>query len=142
MALNKLANGHFGLQSDQITYIALDDFDAAGVSVPFPTGDVDTVSGTGTFAASLGFAISTFPAGSSNAGATALQCTPLVLESDASNGGGGIGIAITDGSGQPMNAATQAMLFDIVQDVTPVSVGLDSSVTATVSQTAPTAPGP
>lgn len=150
MALNVLANGHFGLQSDQVTYVELEAFDAAGAPVAFPVGDVDTVSTTGTFAASLGVAIGVMPAGSvdaagvSIAGSPAVVMTPLVLESDVTNAGGGIGISILDGSVPPLPMAPSManMLFDIVQNLAAHSVGLVPANSATTSQPVPVAAGP
>lgn len=141
MPLNVLANGNYGLQSDQITYIHLTAFAAGGGMVPTPTGDVDTVASSGTFAASLTFAVTTFPANAPAPlpGEPAVSATPLVAESDAGNAGGGIGLVITDSAGLPQ-AVTK--LFDIVRDVTAQSVGLDSTTTFTVAQPVPTATGP
>lgn len=130
------------LQSDQVTWMELDDYDASGNVVPFPSGDVDTVATTGTFAASLVVSMDTMPSGAANPGATAVKFVPQVLKSDPSNGGGGIGVSITDSAGQAMNAATQGMLFDIVENVTPQMVGLDPAKTFTQPQSAPTAVGP
>lgn len=145
MPLNVLPNGNYGLQSDQVTFIHLTAFSASGQMVPMPAGDVDTVAATGPFAASLAFAVDVMPAGSvdaagnSVAGEPAVSCTPMVLQSDAVNGGGNIALTITDSSGLTQ---TVTKSFDIVSNVAAVSVGLDDTVSATTSQPAPTAAGP
>jgi hypothetical protein len=146
MALNLLANGHFGIQSDQVTFIHLAAKDAAGNVVALPAGlTFGPVVTTGAFAASMTPAVAVMPAGSVDgagldiSGQPALSLTSLVLNSNASNSGGGIGIDLTNSMGLPM---FDTDLFDIVEDVAAVSVGLDNSNTATVPQTAPTAPGP
>ena len=145
MPLNILPNGNYGLQSDRITYIHLSAFDAGGQMVATPAGDVDTVAASGTFAASLHFTVDVMPATDENgnpvpdAGDPAVKCVPMVSESDAGNSGGNIALIITDSAGL---AQTATKNFDIVRDLTAHSVGLDTSNTATVSQPAPTAPGP
>jgi len=139
MALNILPNGNIGLQSDQVTFIHLSAFSASGAMVPNPSGDVDTVAATGTFAASLAFSVGVMPAGSSDAGDPAVVCTPLVLESDVGNAGGNIGLTITDSAGLTQ---TVTKLFDIVPDVAAVSVGLDTTNSAVTSQPPPAAAGP
>jgi hypothetical protein len=138
MALTTLPNGHLALLSDQVTFIALIAEDAAGGIVPMPAGNVTSVTTTGANAASLNAAIGVMP-GTTTA---AVQLTPLVLESDAGNGGVGIGLAFTDTAGLPVLAATSAILFDIVVDTVPASEGLDFTNTAETPQTPPTAPGP
>jgi hypothetical protein len=148
MALTLLSNGHYALQSDQVTYIMLDAMDAAGAIVPIPAGTTFTAASSGTFAASVVFASSVMPPGSvdgsgnSVAGAPAVSASPTVLESDAGNAGGGIGLVLTDSAGLPMTPASATELFDVVPDVAAVSVGVNNSVTATTPQTPPTAPGP
>jgi hypothetical protein len=139
MALNIGANGNIILQSDQQTFIHFTAFSGAGAMVPVPGGDVDTVAATGTFAASLSFAMGVMPAGDPLAGQPAVVCTPLVLESDPGNAGGNIGLTVTDSAGL-VQAVTK--FFDISPDAAAVRVGLDMTDSAVVSQTAPTAPGP
>jgi hypothetical protein len=141
MALVIGANGNIQLQSDQVTFIHLAAFDAAKGMVPIPAGDVDTVASGGTFAASLAFAITVMPAGDPLAGQPAVSCTPLVLQSNAANAGGGITMVITDTAVPPLTQ-TPTLLFDIVPDVAAVQVGLDTTDSTTVAQTAPTAAGP
>jgi hypothetical protein len=141
MALNILANGNIGLQSDQVTFIHFAAFSASGAMVPLPAGDVDTVATSGTFAASLGVAMGVMPAGDPLAGQLAVVLTPLVLESDAGNAGGNISLVITDTAVPPLTQ-TVTKNFDIVPDVAAVRVGLDTTDSATTAQTAPTAPGP
>lgn len=139
MALNILANGNVGLQSDQITFIHLSAFDAGGNMVPNPSGDVDTVAAGGAFASSLNFAVGVMPTGSSDAGDPAVVCTPMVLESDVTNSGGNITLTITSSAGLTQMATKN---FDIVRNVAAVSVGLDTTNTAVTSQPAPAAAGP
>lgn len=140
MALNVLPNGNIELPNNEVTYIALVTRDAAGTIVPAPSGDVDSVATTGPHAASLGAAVTVMPAGSTNAGAPAISLTPLVVESDAGNSGGSIGLTLTDTAGLPMS--TPGYVFDIVVNLSPATVGLDTTDTATVTQAIPTAPGP
>lgn len=139
MALNILANGNIGLQSDQVTFIHLSAFSASGAMVPNPSGDVDTVVTTGTFAASLAATVDVMPAGEPTAGEPAVKLVPLVQKSDATNNGGNIGLAITDSAGLTQ---TLTKNFDIVLDLAPMSVGLDTSNSATQSQPLPAATGP
>jgi hypothetical protein len=136
--LTTLPNGHLALPSDDVTAIALVALDASGGQVPMPASNVSTVVTTGTFAASLGAAIGVMP-GTTNA---AVILTPLVLESDAGNSGGGIGLTITDTAGLPITTGTTAALFDIVVDATPAAEGLDLTNVVSTPQTAPVAPGP
>jgi hypothetical protein len=132
-------NGHLELVSDQEYDLPLVATDAAGNVVPMPAGNVSTVSTTGQFAASLVATIGTMP-GTSN---PSVHLVCAVLESDAGNNGGGIGLALTDSAGLPIAAATSGALFDIVQDVTPVAEGIDfTGVAATPNPTPPTAAGP
>lgn len=139
MPLTVLSNGHLALQFDQITYVALIDIDSAGNPVPMKAGDVATVATSGANAASVTPAVTTMP-GTSN---PAISFTCNVKESDASNGGVGIGIVLSDSAGLPMTAATSALLFDVVADLTPTAEGLDLTTTATApNPTPPTAPGP
>lgn len=136
--LATLPNGHLAIPSDEVVAIALVTTDAAGTAVPMPAGNVTTVATTGQFAASLGAAIGVMP-GTSN---PAVILTPMVLESDAGNNGGGIGLTLTDSAGLPISSATTAALFDITVDTTPTQEGLDLTNVASTPQTAPTAPGP
>jgi hypothetical protein len=139
MPLNVLPDGHFALQSDQVTYVQLDARDAAGATVPLPAGITFTVTTAGAFAASLGATIGVMPPTATNPGAAAVVLTPLVLESDAGNAGGGISLVLTDSMGLPR---FDTDLFDIVPDLAAVQVTLDNSLTDTTAQPAPAAPGP
>lgn len=120
------------------------DRDAAGDIVPASAGDVDSV--VSSKPASIAMAIGVVPAtnddGTPNphAGGASLECTPLVIESDAGNGGGSIEALVTDTAGLPK---FQAYLFDVVQNLTPTTVGLDlGNGVTTTSQPPPSAPGP
>lgn len=139
MSLNILPNGNIGLQSDQVTFIHLAAFAGGGQMVPLPAGDIDTVSTTGPFAASLGAAVGVMPSDAPHPGEPAVVLTPMVMESDAGNSGGNIGLTITDSAGL---VQTMTKSFDIVPDLAAVSVGLDTTDSATQSQPTPTAPGP
>lgn len=127
------------LRDDQISYIPIVTRDAAGTIVPAAAGDVDSVVSSNP--ASLGMTIGALPAalGAYPAGAVALELTPLVVESDSGNGGGSISAQLTDSAGLPM---TMPYLFDVVQDLSPSTVGLDTTAIATTPQAVPTAPGP
>lgn len=139
-----LANGHFGLQNDTVYYFPLQDLDVNNNIVPAPPGDVVTATATGPHAASLLFSTGTMPAGAPNAGAPAVIGTPMVMVSDATNGGGGIGLQLTDTSGLAENQTTSVALFDIV--VPPpgpaTQEGVDIPGVFTTTQPAPTAAGP
>ena len=141
MPLTVLPNGNWALPSDQVTFIHLEAFTAAGGVVPQPAGDVDTAASSGAFAASLAFAVTVFPptAPAPLAGQPAVSATPLVLESDAGNAGGNIGLVITDSAGLTQQTTKN---FDITVDQTPAGIGVDPVNTFGVPQAPPTAPGP
>jgi len=63
----------------------------------------------------------------------------LVAESDQPNGGGGIGLSITDTANLPME---QSYTFSIVQNLNPAAIDLDTANLTTAPQAIPTAPGP
>lgn len=141
VTLQTAANGHIILLSDQIYDIALVDEDAAGNQVPVPAGDVQTVSATGAFAASLTFSIGTMPGVTPTV--PSLHVVSNVLESDAGNSGGGIGVSLTDTQGLPMAPHLSALLFDISPDLAAATQDVNlGDVNATPNPTPPTAPGP
>jgi hypothetical protein len=120
------------------------DRDAAGDIVPASPADVDSV--VSSMPASVAMAIGVVPAlnddGTPNphAGGPSVECTPMVILSDASNGGGSIEAVVSDSAGL---AKFQTYLFDVVQNLTPTTIGLDlGSGVTTTSQPVPTAPGP
>jgi len=121
------------LRSDQVTTIPIVTRAASGAIVPAPAGDVDSV--VSSRPASLGMAIATLASGQA-----ALVLTPLVLESDAGNGGGSIAAALTDTAGLPMTQASY--LFDISPNPAPATIDLDTAHLTTAPQAPPTAPGP
>ena len=127
------------LLNDQVSFFPIVTRDAAGNVVPAAAGDVDSVVSSNP--TSLGMAIGALPTaqGAYPAGAVALVVTPLVALSNPSNGGGSISAQLTDTAGLPM---AQAYLFDIVADLTPKNVGLDTTVVETTSQAVPAASGP
>jgi hypothetical protein len=127
------------LKSDTTYQIVIVVFNQGGGVVPATPGDVDSVVSANP--TSLGMAVGALaaPAGPYPAGTPTLDLTPLVAESDAGNGGGGIAANLTDTAGLPMS---MPYLFDIVKDLTPGSLGLDTTVIVTTPQPTPTAPGP
>jgi len=134
----------FQLKNNEVKSFPIVDRDAAGDIVSASAADVDSV--VSSKPASVAMVIGVVPAlnddGTPNphAGGPAVVCTPLVILSDASNGGGSIEALVTDSAGLPK---FQAYLFDVVQNLTPVTVGLDlGSGVTTASQATPTAPGP
>jgi hypothetical protein len=139
-----LPNGHFGLQNNMVYYFPLQDEDVNNNIVPAPTGDVVTPVATGAHAASLAFAVGAMPAGSPNPGAPAIVGTPMVVQSDAGNGGGGIGLTLTDTAGLAENTVTSSALFDItVPPPGPATAeGVDFPGVFVVAQPTPAAPGP
>jgi hypothetical protein len=142
VTLPKLPNGHLGLQSDQIYYFPLEGVKADGTFGSLPPGDVVTASSTGDHAASLTWAVTQMPADAPNPGAPALSATPMVAQSDDGNGGGGIGLQMSDTSGLPENQTTASYQFDIIQDQASVSEGIDIDSGWTVAQPTPSNPGP
>jgi hypothetical protein len=139
-----LPNGHFALQSDTVYYFPLQDEDVNNNIVTAPAGDVVTPTATGPHASALAFSMGAMPAGSPTVGAPAILGTPMVKQSDAGNGGGGIGLTLTDTSALAENATTSAALFDvIVPPAGPATMeGVDFPNVFTTTQPIPTAPGP
>ena len=139
-----LPNGHFALENNVVYYFPIQDEDVNNHVVSAPAGDVVTAAGTGPHAASLSWTVGVMPAGAPNPGVPAVIGAALVVESDAGNGGGGIGLMLTDTSGLVENSTTSAALFDIV--VPPpgpaTQEGVDFANIFTASQPTPTAPGP
>jgi hypothetical protein len=118
--------GHFPLTLTSTT--------AAGVTttVPVPAGDVFTATSS---SPSLGVAVANNAAGNQE-----LVITPLVIESDAANAGGGIVVTVTDSNGDVAGELSGADAINIVTvPVVPV-IRLGTPVFTT--QPAPTAPGP
>jgi hypothetical protein len=144
MALVQLPNGHFALNNNQVYWFPLTDRDANGNVVPAPTGDTVSAASGGAHTTSLNFAVGVMPTGSPTAGAAAVSATPMVVESDAGNSGGGISLVLTDTAGLTEDSATKGILFDIV--VPPpgpaATEGIDVTGEFAVSQTTPTSPGP
>lgn len=139
MALVPLPNGHLPLDNNTTYTFHLVAHDASGNLVPRPAGDVDTVTPNGAHAASLGVTV-----GADASGNATVALAPLVVESDAANGGGGIGLTITDSAGLVEDTATAGVMFDII--VPPpgpaVAIGVDLAGVSTAPQPPPTAPGP
>jgi len=140
MALIMLPNGHAALNNNEVYFVPLVDKDAGGNVVPAPAGDTVSAVASGSFAASLGVAVTVMP-GTSN---PAVSLTPLVVESDAGNSGGGISITLTDSAGLAEDSASQNVMFDIV--VPPpgpaMTEGFDLTGVVSQPQATPTAPGP
>ncbi len=123
---------NFQLLNNEVYTFDIVDRDAAGDIVPMAAGDVASV--VSSVPASVGMAIVL-----SSAGHPQLVCTPLVIQSDPGNGGGSISAQLSDSAGLPL---FQAYLFDVVQNLTPTSFGLDLTSVSTAPQATPTAPGP
>jgi hypothetical protein len=100
--------------------------------VPTPPADAFTVVSSG---AGLGAAIGLDPGGS---GATGVILTPLVIESDPTNAGGGFTVNVTDSDG---DVAQILGPYDIT--LVPVVPNITAGpITFSVNPTIPTAPGP
>jgi hypothetical protein len=144
MALVQLPNGHWALNNNQVYWFPLTDKDLNGNIVPAPAGDVVSAAGGGPFAASVAVGVGVMPAGAPDAGDPAISMTPLVMESDAGNSGGGISVVLTDTAGLTEDSATKGDLFDIV--VPPpgpaATEGINIAAVFMVSQPTPTATGP
>lgn len=108
--------------------------DAAGVktTVPVPAGDVFTATSS---SPSLGVAIANDASGNQE-----LVATPLVLQSDAGNGGGNITVTVTDSAGDTAGELTGANAINIV--LVPVVAAITLGAPTFTTQAAPTAPGP
>lgn len=119
---NEMAD--IALQDDLVYTIPILTDDGAGNPVPAPAGDVFTVASS---SPSLTAAI-----GATAAGAPAIILTPTVLA------GTGYVVTVTDSAGLAQDVAT----FDITQDQAAKSIALDFANETTVSQPAPTNPGP
>jgi hypothetical protein len=122
------------LLNDAVSTIPIVYKDAGGVVVPKPATDVASAVTTGPHAASLGVVMVALPSGQA-----AATLTPMVAESDAANGGGAIGLTITDTANLPME---QSYTFSISPDLSPAAIDLDTAAMTTVPQAVPTAPGP
>ena len=120
---------NYELANDTVAYIPITTLDAAGAVVPAPSGDAFSAASSNP--ASLTAAIGVMPAGSAIQG-PALVLTPLVQASP------GLTVTITDTAG--LTSDTQDV--DIVQDLTPKSIGLNLTGATTTPQAVPTNPGP
>lgn len=116
---------NYELPNDEVDTITIKTQNSAGVTEPVPTGDVFSV--TSDHPASLGTAIGTDAGGN-----PALVLTPLVQVSP------GITVTVTDSAGLKM----ATLVVDIVMDVTPTNIVLDTADATHVSQPVPTNPGP
>ena len=141
MAWMVLPDGDYAVANNEIYFIPVQYEDAAGAVVTPPAGDTITVATTGTFAVSLAVAVTTMPG--SSPPVVAISLTPMVVESDAGNGGGKIGISLTDSAGLVVDSASQNVLFDIVNPaLVPTQFGINVGGVVTQSQATPTDPGP
>lgn len=113
------------LKNDTTLTITILTRDAAGATVPAPSGDTFTVASSNP--ASLGAAI-----GTDKNGAPAVVLTPLVQASP------GLTVTVSDSSGLTQDVET----FDIVQDLTPTAISLDLADAVTAPQAVPTPTGP
>lgn len=114
----------FPLQNDKVYTVPIVTLDAAGGAVPAPQGDTFTVTSA---SASLGATL-----GQTTAGAPAVVLTPMV------QAGTGYEVDVSDSAGLSVYKG----MFDIVPDVTPVAVSLDTADATTVAQAVPANPGP
>ena len=110
--------------NDTIVTIPIQTQDAGGQVVPPPAGAVFTAASS---SPSLGAAIAADASGNPT-----LVLTPLVVASP------NITVTVSDSSGQA--AATQ--VCDIVEDLTPTNIVLDTAAETTTPQPVPTNPGP
>ena len=116
---------NYELPNDEVDTITIKTQNAAGATEPVPTGDVFSVASDKP--ASLGTAV-----GKDAGGNPAIVLTPLVQVSP------GIAVTVSDTAG--LKVAT--LIVDIVQDVTPTNIVLDTADATHVAQPVPTAPGP
>ncbi len=116
-------------------FFLIDDDDAAGAAVAAPPGDVNSVTSGST---AITMTVETMPSGPS-AGAPAVHCIPTVIQSDASNAGGGITCLLTDTAGLPMPVIPT---FSVSPNPAPVALALDTATVVTVTQAVPTLAGP
>jgi hypothetical protein len=116
---------NYELLDDTVAYIAINTVDAGGDVVPAPSGDV--FSAAISDATSLTATIGVMPSGPL-AGAVALVLTPLKLAVS------GLTVTVSDSA-----ALTNVVLtVDIVTDLTPKSITLDTTDAVLVPQAAPT----
>ncbi len=108
---------------------------ATGVvtTIPVPAGDV--FSAVSSRPTSLGVAIANDAAGNQE-----LVVTPLVIESDAANGGGGITVTVTDSNGDSAGELAGANAINVLP--VPVVPAVAIGTPTFTAQPAPTAPGP
>jgi hypothetical protein len=111
---------NFELKNDTVATIPIVTEDAAGNVVPATAGD--TFTAVSSLPASLGVAVTN----------NALVLTPLVQASP------GLTVTVSDADG--LTAAT--LTVDIVPDLSPTQVVLETADATTVPQAPPTAPGP
>lgn len=116
---------NYELPNDEIDTITIKTQNSAGITEPVPTGDVFSV--VSDHPASLSTAI-----GVDKSGNPALVLTPLVQVSP------GIVVTVSDTAG--LKVAT--LIVDIVQDVTPTNIVLDTADATHISQPVPSNPGP
>lgn len=118
-------NVNLQLANDSVATITIVTKDSAGVVVPAPPGDTySVVSGT---PASLGAAI-----GKDASGNAALVLTPLVQVSS------NLSVVVSDNAG----LTADTLLVDIVADLAPKAIGLDTTNEILTPQAVPTNPGP
>ncbi len=119
--------GHWAL-----TLTTTDPATGVTTTIPVPAGDVFTATSS---SASLGVAIANDAAGNQE-----LVTTPMVVRSDATNGGGGIVVTVTDSAGDVAGELSGADAINIV--TVPVVPVIRLGAPSFTTQAAPTAPGP
>lgn len=122
------------IHNTQVAHYAITLTDpTTGLPVPVPAGDTFT-------------AVSTAPNSLSTTavqladGSWEVVAAPLVLESDAANGGGSIGFSVSDTAGDVVADLTGADLINIL--TVPVVEVIHLAVPTFTTQPAPTNPGP
>lgn len=115
---------NYELANDEVLTVTIKAVDAAGATVPLPPGATYTATSSST---SLQAAI-----GADAAGNPAVVLTPMVQASP------NITVTVADSAG----LTSIAQIFDIVPDVAPTALTLDTVDATHVAQPVPTAPGP
>ena len=119
-------------QNTEVGHYPLTLVNPDGTLAPVPAGDVFTAVSS---SASLGVAVAPDAAGNQE-----LVVTPLVLQSDTANGGGGITVTVTDSAGDVAADLTGTDSINIV--TVPVHAQITLGAPTRTTQAAPTAPGP
>ena len=145
MAWQILADGNYAVANNNTYTIPIQFHNASGGLVTDP--DTLAAATTGAHAASMSATMTTTPDPSGGGGTVpAVMLAALVIESDAGNAGGGIGLTITDTTNPSVveDSASMGVLFDIVNPAL-VATGLSLDIPGVVvaaNPNPPTAAGP